>query len=362
MGFTSYAILILVALVLLLRYSKTARMYGFMVLYRLYAHTFVGQVFHNFLLRQSRENRDEMRNQWFDYLNTSVETIGDDKVYVVPFLSDNFCFIIMIDGDSGKKAIAVDPADPELVKDFLVHHNAQLTHILTTHRHADHSGGNKKLQIWYPEVEIFGGANENVPATTIPVRDAETHDIKLSDNCVYSVTCVETPCHTRGHVCYIVQKQNIKPALLFTGDHVFVGGVGALFEDSPQQMYNSLMKLKTRIEDMFPDYGVTTKNDLLMLCGHEYTLPNLYFASTLEPDNLTIYRKLTWAMAKRNMKLPTVPSPWYDELQCNPFLRTDSDELKQRFSCNDPVQILAMLSEGKVEHRQQQQQHHDHEH
>lgn len=45
-----------------------------------------------------------------------------------------------------------------------------------------------------------------------------------------------------------------------------------------------------------------------MFCGHEYTVNNLKFAKTIEPENPAIAEKLEWALKKREMKIPTVPS------------------------------------------------------
>lgn len=330
----------------------------FPLIMTLKAHTFVGQQFHNYLLSKSRENDDgDAQDRWFDFMNIPIEELGNDlKLYVVPFLSDNFSYVLLYKSDPSTseddntitQALAVDPADPELVDKFLRHHNAQLTHILTTHRHADHAGGNYELKKRYPNVEIIGGQHENVSAATRTVCDGEVLNISFSNNCHITVDCITTPCHTSGHVVFVVQRSGgVKPILLFTGDHLFVGGCGRFFEGSAQNMFHSMQKLKQRIHTMFPDYGENNKQDIVVLCGHEYTVPNLQFACHIQPNNIAALRKFEWAVSRRRNKLPTVPSPWFDELQCNPFVRTDSDELKSLFGCNDPVKIMSMLGETK---------------
>ena len=358
MGIIAWLLGSLFAIVMLLRYSKTAQSSAFQVLYFLYANTPVGQIFHNYLLSKSRENRTDNESRWFDYKNIPLETVGGDlQLFVVPFLSDNFCFVLMHETLNGKRAVVVDPADAQLVDEFLRHHSAKLTHILTTHKHADHAGGNAELKQIYADVEIIGGVNENVSSATKTVRDAETFTIQFSETCSISVTCCETPCHTRGHMCFIVQRDQLKPVLLFTGDHIFVGGCGRFFEGSAQNMFASMQKFKQRVHTMFPDYSESTKDDIVVLCGHEYALNTLQFASFLEPNNDTIYSKYLWALTRRNLLLPTVPSPWHDELQCNPYLRTDTNELKALFSTNDPIEIMGMLGDGRALQVAQQQQH-----
>ena len=274
---------------------------------------------------------------------------------MIPFLSDNYAYVLVCRRTN--TAIAVDPADPDKVHQFLVHHNnAQLTHILTTHRHADHAGGNKTLKQLYPNVEIIGAENEKVSAATRTVKDGENVEIEMSENCVLSVDCVSTPCHTSGHMVFLVQMKQSQssqlqsqvrksPALLFTGDHIFIGGCGAFFEGSPQKMYDSVERLKQRIRTMFPEYSETTKDDILVLCGHEYTTMCLYAILQRLPNNRAAESKYNWARERRVRGYPTVPSPWYDELQYNPYLRTDTEELRTFFDSQDPVRIMHLLYE-----------------
>ena len=80
---------------------------------------------------------------------------------------------------------------------------------------------------------------------------------------------IEVPGHTSGHVAYWFEEED----LLFTGDTLFAMGCGRGFEEPPQVLFHSLMKLAA-----LP--GETT-----VYCGHEYTLANAKFALTVEPGN-----------------------------------------------------------------------------
>lgn len=55
----------------------------------------------------------------------------------------------------------------------------------------------------------------------------------------------------------------------------------------------------------------------------QYTVKNLQFASTIEPENQRIAEKLGWAKQQRIKGLPTVPSTIEEELETNPFMRVD---------------------------------------
>jgi hydroxyacylglutathione hydrolase len=102
---------------------------------------------------------------------------------------------------------------------------------------------------------------------------------------------------------------------VFTGDTLFAGGCGRLFEGDAAQMMASLARLAA-----LPD-------DARVFCGHEYTEKNLQFALTLEPGNPRLRDRMTSVQALRRSGKPTIPSTIGDEKATNPFLRTDSPEL-----------------------------------
>jgi hydroxyacylglutathione hydrolase len=103
---------------------------------------------------------------------------------------------------------------------------------------------------------------------------------------------------------------------VFTGDTLFVGGCGRLFEGDAALMMRSLEKLMA-----LPD-------DTRIYCGHEYTEKNLRFALTLEPNNAALRQKHAWAVEQTRKGLPTVPTTLAAEKATNPFLRWKSHELR----------------------------------
>lgn len=69
---------------------------------------------------------------------------------------------------------------------------------------------------------------------------------------------------------------------------------------------------------------------IFKLC--QYTVKNLQFALTVEPDNVRISQKLSWAEQKRKTALPTVPSTIEEELETNPFMRVDLLEVQVMYT------------------------------
>ena len=87
------------------------------------------------------------------------------RVVTVPILEDNYAYII-IDEDS-KQAAAVDPADASTVVAAASRERVQLTHVLTTHSHWDHAGGNADMVKLCPGIEVVGGKGDNAAAADL---------------------------------------------------------------------------------------------------------------------------------------------------------------------------------------------------
>jgi beta-lactamase superfamily II metal-dependent hydrolase len=70
------------------------------------------------------------------------------RVVTVPILEDNYAYIIV--DETSKSAAAVDPADANAVVAAAAREGVTLTHVLTTHCHWDHAGGNKDMVCIFP--------------------------------------------------------------------------------------------------------------------------------------------------------------------------------------------------------------------
>ena len=90
--------------------------------------------------------------------------------------------------------------------------------------------------------------------------------------------------------------------------------------------------------------------DTLVCCGHEYTINNLEFALSVEPDNEAIMKKLEWARNQREKGESTVPSTVGEEIEYNPFMRLNSASLRKTLNFDGTVskyEVMAALRELK---------------
>lgn len=246
-------------------------------------------------------------------LTGEAETGSSLRVAVLPVLQGifggNYAYVVYNANDALKRATVVDGADPEVVLRYLDAAGLTLTHILTTHWHWDHSGGNRKLSAAWPDAAVVCGREEywRVPA-------AGAHLVAHGDSFEasgLSVKCHGLRGHTRGSICYELNVPGASaPPALFTGDALFIGGCGALFEGSASVMYSQLGRL---FEALAPD--------ALLFPGHEYAVMLLQQAVQREPQNQDAKRKLRWATARRQERKPTVSSKLGEELTYNGWAR-----------------------------------------
>ena len=257
------------------------------------------------------------------------------NIYRLPARADNYIYLLHNPADS--TAAVVDPADAPPVLDKLDELGAKLVTIFNTHHHNDHVGGNRELVENFPEAEVYGGAQDQ---GRIP---EQRYFLGEGDRVTFAGRTAEiffVPGHTRGHIAYYFApieegKPEDSAGELFTGDTLFAGGCGRLFEGTPQQMAVSLAKLRK-----LPD-------NTRVWCGHEYTLNNLKFAVSVEGENEELRSRLQKVTAARQQNQPTVPSMLAEEKATNPFLRWNSPALQAVANSEDPVTVFARIRQLK---------------
>ena len=216
-------------------------------------------------------------------------------------LKDNYGVLIH-DTATGATA-AIDAPEAAPVEAALKAAGWTLTDILVTHHHADHTDGIAELKKKYSCRVVAPKAEAaKIPMVDETVREGDT--VKVGN---LMANVIETPGHTSGHITYWFHGDKIA----FAGDTLFSIGCGRVIEGTPEMMWASLKKLRD------------LPGDTKVYCGHEYTLANIKFARTIEPDN----KALTARAAEAEQQIAdgqwTIPTTIDEEKAANVFLRAD---------------------------------------
>ena len=220
----------------------------------------------------------------------------------MPAFTDNYIWLLHDD----RHALVVDPGDSAVVLAWLAQNpQVQLDTILVTHHHADHTAG---------LIDLLKNTGAQIYGPTLEVLPVAHHGLQQGDHLNWhglTWDVIDVPGHTAGHIAFWAQLADQAP-ILFCGDTLFSGGCGRLFEGTPAQMLDSLDRLAALSQDS-------------RVCpAHEYTLSNLRFALTVDPDNaaLNAYHRACAQLREQNQ--PTLPVRLLTEQAINPFLRSRS--------------------------------------
>ncbi len=249
------------------------------------------------------------------------------EIVLVPALSDNYVYLAH-DADTGDTAV-VDPAEAEPVLAALKGRGWTLTHILNTHHHMDHVGGNQELKAVYG-CPIIGPRAETgrIAGMDVLVSEGDSYAVGTQ-----TAKVIEVPGHTTGHIAFHFATSDA----LFCGDTLFVLGCGRMFEGNPPGFWDSLCKLRA-----LPD---STR----IYCGHEYTQSNARFALSVDPDNAALKAQSAEIDRLRAAGKPTIPGLLGPEKATNPFLRADDPAMQAAIGMTgaNPSDVFAEIRKRK---------------
>ena len=179
----------------------------------------------------------------------------------------NFNYLVVC-AETGE-ALAIDPLDHEKTLATAKARGWEITQILNTHEHHDHTGGNAavvaatgaKVIAHHKAGGQIAGMDRGVSAGDV-IRVGKTVELE----------CLDTPGHTRCHIC--LRSHTEQPAL-FSGDTLFNAGAGNVHNGGD-------------VDDMYTTFAnqiATLPDNTLVYPGHDYIENNLKFTLAREPDN-----------------------------------------------------------------------------
>jgi hydroxyacylglutathione hydrolase len=279
--------------------------------------------------------------QYRKFFKSGLSSTACADVYVVPMFDVNYGFIF-IDRVTNKAAI-IDPGEPGPVIYAAKELYAQVEMALVTHRHGDHSGGNTAVKEAFPGAEIMGPTYEKIRHMSKGVSEGDS--IILGS---LKIDVLHTPCHTKGHVVYLVSPNdhrvdvNAADPLLFSGDTLFVGGCGNFNEGTATDMLKNM--------DRLGNLPAETQ----VYCGHEFTFENLQFLSTIDTHSGSeTSEMLADVTKKRETGEATIPSTIGRELEYNLFMKCREPLTQKLLDRQSPTETMTRLRELRNQFRSQ---------
>ena len=214
-----------------------------------------------------------------------------------PCLDDNYGFLAH-DEATGQTA-TIDTPDADAILAEAKKAGWTITHILNTHWHPDHAGGNAAIQAATGAVSIGPKEVERLAPLDQIIAPGET--VMLGET---AFQVIDVGGHTLQHIAYY----DAADSVAFVGDSLFAMGCGRMFEGQPDQMWAGLERLAGLPPETF------------VFCAHEYTAANARFALSVDSAPETRSRAED-IFAARERGEATVPTTIGAELAANPFLR-----------------------------------------
>ena len=209
------------------------------------------------------------------------------------------------------EAIAIDPLESQMCFDKAKEKGWNITKILNTHEHGDHTGGNISLvKLTGAEVMAHEGASLNIPGMTKGLKEGDV--LKIGKEVELEI--LDTPGHTMTHICLLSKTD--KPAL-FSGDTLFNAGAGNCHNGGhPEELYETFNKKFSNLPD-------TT----LIYPGHDYLKNNLEFTLDREPNNKQALKLLN---SIKNSEAGSVITNLKMENDINTFFRLSNNTIIDR--------------------------------
>lgn len=205
------------------------------------------------------------------------------------------------------EALAVDPLDYEKCLAMAKEKGWEITQILNTHEHGDHTGGNGPMKDG-TGAKLLAHKNAGARIDGVDVGLSAGDVVLVGDS--VELLALDTPGHTMSHICLLSKTDT--PAL-FCGDTLFNAGAGNCHGGGhPEELYETFVTQLAQLPE-----------ETLIYPGHDYITNNLGFTLDREPGNevaAKLFKKLQAVHDPDSAIVTTIA----EEREFNTFFRLTS--------------------------------------
>lgn len=245
--------------------------------------------------------------------HSDKQFLKNENVVMIPIYSDNYVFIYKC--PKTQKCAIIDPGLAKPVLEYIDEHKLQVEKILLTHHHWDHITGVDEIRE-KTGADVVGNVKDQARLPKLDLAISPGDKVRVGETVFQTI---ELNGHTIGHIAYHAANPN---GALFSGDTLFAMGCGRRYEGSPEQMWDSLLRIRN------------LPKETLVFCTHEYTLANSKFCSLTFPD-ISSYAEQTPNIEERiRQEGKSIPFTLAEEIRRNPFLNCDSPKIAEALNLN----------------------------
>ena len=239
-----------------------------------------------------------------------VEQIYTENAY------RNFNYLIACP-ETGE-AMAIDPLDHKKCLAGAKRHGWEITQVLNTHEHGDHTGGNRAMiAATGAKLLAHHGAKDKIPGIDVGLEAGDVITIGKT----VALESLDTPGHTMSHICLLSRTD--QPSL-FCGDTLFNAGAGNCHNGGhPAELYQTFAGQLARLPA-----------DTKVYPGHDYFANNLEFSLDREPDNDKARALLD--RVRHQDSHDALVTTLAEEMEFNTFFRLHSPSVIARLSESFP--------------------------
>jgi hydroxyacylglutathione hydrolase len=211
------------------------------------------------------------------------------------------------------EALAVDPLDHAKCLARAKDRGWEITQVLNTHEHGDHTGGNAPV-IAATGAKLLAHANAGARIPGIDRGLGAGDVVKVGKR--VELLALDTPGHTMSHICLLSKSET---SALICGDTLFNAGAGNCHNGGhPAELYETFARQLAQLPD-----------DTRIYPGHDYIVNNLAFTLDREPDNSQAKALLDELEHEHDPEHPLVTT-LQQEREINTFFRLRSTSVIER--------------------------------
>lgn len=236
------------------------------------------------------------------------------SIEIIEVSPDTYGYLVIC--DETKEAVVVDPGKAKPVIDAVAKHGVKLIAVWNTNHHLNHSGGNEELKKKYEGLKVYCHPKD---VTQDPYPEGRTRGVtdtvEDGDRLTVgklSAKVMHVPGHTMGGLAFYIASEDA----VFTGEVMHGCGTTRNFENNVDVLMKSMNDTLARLPRRTKIYP-----------GREWTLRNIIFTMKVDPTNEKLRERYAKVKALRDEGKPSVPFTLEEEIDTNPFLRTEDKAL-----------------------------------